>query len=133
MKKILIIDDDVVFQKTMADKLKPLGYEIVLAGDGEEGLAKAISEKPDLMLLDIKMPKMDGLTLLTALRAKKEIPQVPVLITSNLTTVDNISEGVALGVRGYIIKSNETLDTIVRQIETIINPEKKIESIATPV
>lgn len=120
-KKILIIDDDQVFQKTMADKLTSLNYEVLSAFDGEVGLNKALSDKPDLILLDIKMPKLDGIGLLKELRAKKDLPKVPVLITSNLSGMEEISEGVTLGVSGYIVKSNETLDTIVKEVENILN------------
>ena len=128
MKKILIIDDDKTFQKVMSDKLTLLTYEVVQAFDGEEGLNKAISENPDLILLDVKMPKKDGITLLRELRSNTNIPKVPVLITSNLSGTDNIAEGVALGVKGYIIKSNETLDTLVREVEAVLTPEKTIKS-----
>ena len=120
MTKILIIDDDVVFQKTMATKFEEKSYEIVVASDGEEGLAKALTEKPDLILLDIMMPKLDGLGFLKKLRADENAPKIPILITSNLSAIDKISEGIALGVKGYIIKSNETLDTIVREVETVL-------------
>ncbi|HLC48944.1 MAG TPA: response regulator [Candidatus Andersenbacteria bacterium] len=122
MKKILIVDDDPIFQKTMTAKLELLAYSIVSAFDGEEGLTKAQQEKPDLILLDIKMPKLDGLSMLKKLQSNKDgQTQIPVLITSNLSSTENISEGVSLGIRGYIIKSNETLDTIVKEVETILN------------
>jgi two-component system chemotaxis response regulator CheY len=121
MKKILIIDDDATFQKTMGAKLKLLNYEVSEAFDGEDGLHKATEEKPDLILLDIKMPKLDGLSMLRRLRADKNVPEMPVLITSNLSAMDNISEGVTLGVRGYIIKSDETLDTIIKNVEAVLN------------
>lgn len=122
MKKVLIIDDDLTFQKVMSEKLEQLTYEVITASDGEEGLSKIISEKPDLVLLDIKMPKMDGIDLLKKIPENKDQPRIPILITSNLSGMDKISEGVALGVRGYIIKSNETLDTIAKQVEGILNP-----------
>ncbi|MEQ1561163.1 MAG: response regulator [Nitrospira sp.] len=125
MKKILIIDDDTTFQKTMRAKLESLNYEVSSATDGEEGLNKATTEKPDLLLLDIRMPKMDGMTMLKKLRDNKDTPQPVVFITSNMSTDDNISDGVLLGVKGYIIKSNETLDTIVREVESTLNPTNK--------
>ena len=121
MKKILIIDDDEVFKKTLSAKLELLTYKVVWASDGEEGLTKAISEKPDLILLDMKMPKLDGIGFLKNLHADQDAPKVPILITSNISTIDKISEGVSLGVKGYIIKSNETLDTIVKEVERILN------------
>ena len=121
-KKILIIDDDKTFQKVMSDKLKSLNYEITSAMDGEEGLKMALEGKPDLVLLDIKMPKLDGIDFLKALKAKKDVDPISVLITSNLGTVEQISEGIALGVKGYIIKSNESLDTIVKEVEDVFKP-----------
>ena len=119
MKKILIVDDDMTFQKTMSTKLQLLTYEVTSAVDGEEGLSKVNSEKPDLILLDMKMPKLDGIGFLKKLQERNDIPKIPVLITSNLSSIERISEGVAFGVRGYIIKSDETLDTIVKQVENI--------------
>ncbi|MDO8471050.1 MAG: response regulator [bacterium] len=121
MKKILIIDDDKTFQKVMSAKLELLTYEVINASDGEEGLTKVNSEKPDLILLDIKMPKLDGIGFLKKLRENKDAPKIPILITSNLSSIDKISEGISLGVRGYIIKSTESLDTIAKQIEGILN------------
>src|SRR4051812_400269 len=123
MKKILIVDDDVTFQLTMAAKLKEAGYLSVPALDGEKGLEMARSEKPDLLLLDIKMPKLDGLAMLKTLCDESTDKEpVPVFITSNLDGIDKISEGVALGVKGYIIKSDESLDTIVSAVHSVLNP-----------
>ena len=122
MKKILIVDDDKTFQKVLSDKLKSLNYEVVSAMDGEEGLKMALEGKPDLILLDIKMPRLDGIGFLKTLKAKKEVEPIPILITSNIGTIDQISEGIALGVKGYIIKSNETLDTIAKEVENVFKP-----------
>ena len=133
MKKVLIVDDDIIFLKTMTAKLTEFNYEVISAVDGEEGLARATIEKPDLILLDIKMPRMDGISFLKALRSNKDMPKMPVLITSNLSGTDNIAEGIALGVRGYIIKSNETLDTLVREVEAILSPDKKVDTEVTRV
>ena len=121
MAKILIIDDDVTFQKAMSAKLELLTYQVITASDGEEGLTKAISEKPDLILLDIMMPKLDGIGFLKKLNEKADMPKIPILITSNLSAIDKISEGVSLGVKGYIIKSDETLDTIVKEVKAALN------------
>ena len=125
MKKILIVDDDKTFQKVMSDKLTSLNYKVDSAFDGEEGLKMALEGKPDLVLLDIKMPKLDGIGFLQTLKAKKDMAPISILITSNLGGMDQISEGIALGVKGYIIKSNESLDTIVKEVEDIFKPSDK--------
>ena len=125
MKKILIIDDDILFHKMMSVKLNENGYEVVTASDGQDGLKKAIEEKPDLILLDMKMPKLDGIGFLNALKEKKDISPIPILITSNLSSIDKISEGISFGVKGYIIKSDESLDTIAKEVDAILNPKDK--------
>ncbi|HBD24953.1 MAG: hypothetical protein A2566_00675 [Candidatus Zambryskibacteria bacterium RIFOXYD1_FULL_40_13] len=123
MKRILIIDDDTTFQKTMTTKLQSFSYDVVSATNGEDGLRMALSEKPDLILLDVVMPKLDGLGFLRRLNQNRNAPKVPILITSNISATDKIGEGVALGVRGYIIKSDETLDTIIKEVEAVLNPK----------
>lgn len=132
MKKILIIDDDATFQKTLSATLELLAYDVVSAFDGEEGLSKAVSEKPDLIILDIKMPKLDGLSLLKKLQSNKDgSEKTPVLITSNVSGMNTISEGVSLGVRGYILKSDESLDAIAKDVEAILNPKKQNDSLSS--
>lgn len=128
MKKILVVDDNVFFAKTVADSLPPDKYQVVAAEDGEEGLKKLQSEKPDLVLLDILMPKIDGMEFLKILQSKRmknkgELP-VPIIITSNISNMNKISEGVALGVKGYIVKSDESLQSIVSSIEQVIENEE---------
>ena len=120
IKKILVIDDDKTFQKTMRDTLEPLGYIVSEAHDGEEGLKKVKKEKPDLILLDVVMPKLGGMEFLKVLNGNKSQAQIPVLITSNFSGANMIEEGMKLGIRGYIVKSDESLKTIVNNIELII-------------
>lgn len=122
MKKIiLIIDDDEAFQKVISAKLESNNYKVLNARDGDEGFKSAVQGKPDLILLDIRMPKLDGMEFLRKLRLVKDIPEIPVLITSNLDTMDYVSEGVTLGVKGYIVKSNDKLDAIVDEVNIILS------------
>ena len=120
MKKILIIDDDMTFQKIMSDAFKNSGYEVVEAHDGEEGLLLVDKESPNLVILDLVMPKLGGMDFLKTLNKNKNLNKIPVLITSNFSGSDKISEGVEYGVRGYIVKSEESLKTIVNAVESII-------------
>jgi len=127
-KKILIVDDDPTFRKALSDTLVSTGYNVVTAEDGDEGLIKAESEKPDLVVLDIMMPKLSGTGFLKVMQEKRGKLPIPVIIASNLSSIDHVSEGVSLGVKGYIIKSNETLENIAITIESIIggaNEESK--------
>lgn len=115
MKTILVIDDEAYFAKTIEETLDQKKYKVLSAKDGEEGLKMIAESAPDAVLLDINMPKMNGLEVLKKLDTRK----VPVIITSNSSSRETISEGVALGVRGYIVKSNESARTIADTIENL--------------
>jgi len=120
MKKILVIDDSPFYAKLMGDKLPKKDYEVLVAHDGEEGLKMVEEKKPDLILLDLAMPKLDGIGFLKRAQADQGPIKIPVLIFSNSNDLDKVSEGVALGVKGYIVKSLETLETIVDSVRNAL-------------
>ncbi len=120
MKKILVIDDDETFLKTICDAFKNSGYKVVEAHDGQEGMIIVEKEAPDLIILDLVMPKMGGIDFLKMLHKDKSSNKIPVLITSNFSGSEKINEGIEYGVRGYIVKSDESLKTIVNAVESII-------------
>jgi len=117
MKKVLIIDDDLVFKDLMKAGLDPAEYDVLLASNGQEGLAKMSESKPDVILLDIKMPGMNGLDFLKEINQKYGEGKTPILITSNISSMETVSEGVALGIRGFIVKSDESVQGIVEMME----------------
>ncbi|MDO8604141.1 MAG: response regulator [bacterium] len=122
-KKILIIDDDRIFSKILRDGLIGGGagkYEVFTAFDGDEGFEVASREKPDLIMLDMMMPKVTGIEFLKKWRAEEIGKNTPVIVETQLSDLEKMSEGVELGVRGYIIKSDYSLDTILRQVEDIL-------------
>ncbi len=82
MAKILIVDDELTFIKTAKIRLEAIGYEVITAYHGLEGLEKAENEKPDLIILDVLMPMMDGYTMLRKVREKEEIKDIPVIMCS---------------------------------------------------
>lgn len=122
-KKILIIDDDRIFSKILRDGLVAGGngkYDVINAFDGEEGFLVAMKEKPDLIMLDMMMPKVTGIEFLKKYRKEESGKNTPVIVETQLSDLEKMSEGVELGVRGYIIKSDYSLDTILRQVEDIL-------------
>lgn len=127
MKKILVVDDDQFFAKTLEAALPKEKYSLVTAEDGEMGLEKLKSEKPDLVVLDMMMPKMDGATFLKKMQESTELPKVPVLVSSNLSSVKKISDVMAMGAVGYVIKSDESLESIVQDIERVLGEDGKKE------
>lgn len=127
MKKILVIDDDQFFSKTLEAALPAGKYNLVSAEDGEIGLEKLKSEKPDLVILDLMMPKLDGTAFLKKLQESTDLPKVPVLVSSNLSSVKKISDVMTMGAVGYVIKSDESLQSIVQDIERVLGEESKKE------
>jgi len=125
MKKILVIDDDQFFPKTLEAALPQGAYELSHAEDGEVGLAKLKSWKPDLVILDLMMPKLDGTAFLKKLQESTDLPKVPVLVSSNLSSVKKISDVMAMGAVGYVIKSDESLQSIVQDIERVLGENTK--------
>jgi CheY-like chemotaxis protein len=123
MKKILLIDDDKIFLKIFRDTIEKNRsdvYEIEAVSGGREGLMKIRGNKPDLIVLDLKMPEMDGIEFLRELKKENFNPQIPVLISSNFSDVEKVSEGIELGVKGYVIKSDYNLDGIIQQIDHLL-------------
>jgi CheY-like chemotaxis protein len=127
MKKILVVDDDQFFSKTLEAALPVGKYILISAEDGEVGLEKLRSESPDLVVLDLMMPKLDGTAFLKRLQESTDLPKVPVLVSSNLSSVKKISEVMAMGAVGYVIKSDESLQSIVQDIERVLGDGEKKE------
>jgi CheY-like chemotaxis protein len=122
-RKILIVDDDRVLSKVLKDGIlaqKGDRYDVITAFDGEEGLKAAQEHFPALILLDMIMPKMGGIEFLTELRKDPRFSDTPVLIGTQVSDIDQMSKAVSLGVKGYIIKSEFSIDNIVKQVEEVL-------------
>jgi two-component system alkaline phosphatase synthesis response regulator PhoP len=115
--KILLIEDEEEVAQLYRLKLGLDGYDVSIAINGEEGLKKALSEKPEIIFLDIKMPKMDGFEVLKRLRESPGTKETPVLILSNFDEQDLIEKGLTLGANEYLIKSQFTPEGISNKIK----------------
>lgn len=121
-QKILIIEDEKVLSELLEKKIKEDGYEVFIAMDGEEGLELMKKEKPDLVLLDIIMPRMDGFRVMEEMNKDPELnlKKIPVVIVSNSGQPVEIDKALDLGVRDYLIKTQfdpmEVIDKIKKQI-----------------
>jgi CheY-like chemotaxis protein len=104
-KKILVIDDDEDYTRMLGLQLESKGYEVAISNDGEEGFRKALAEKPHLILLDIKMPEMDGFTFVRRLKTNEAIKKIPVVILTGYETMRDLFrfEGIA----GYFVKGSD--------------------------
>lgn len=117
-KKILVIEDDENIRKAIETKLKSVGFNVLTASDGSEGYNTALSERPDLILLDVILPVMDGVTVLDKLRADAWGKDVPIIILSNLSKVDAIEESKQKGVKHYLVKTDWKLEDVVDKIRS---------------
>ncbi|MDH3353416.1 MAG: response regulator [Nanoarchaeota archaeon] len=115
-KKILIVEDEISLKKALVDKLTREGFEVLEASNGEEGLQIALEEVPDLILLDIVMPKMDGITMFKHLRANKKGRYIGVIILSNLADNERSIAAMGIGAHDYLIKTNWSLRDVLKKI-----------------
>lgn len=134
--KILFVDDDNFLRKVYEAELKEKNFDVILAQDGEEGLEKAQLEDPDLIILDMIMPKKSGFEVLTELQRNQKTRNIPVIILSNLGQEDDKKKGIDLGAVDYLIKDNITLSILVDKINQYLNSrtqskQAKINSVKT--
>lgn len=117
MTKILIIEDESTLRKTMAEYLSAEKFEAVEAADGETGLELARKEIPDLILLDIILPKKNGLEVLEELKKDEKTKAIPVILLTNLESSEDIERAFEKGASTYLVKSDYRLEDIVRKIK----------------
>ena len=119
-KTILLVDDDFTLREMYGERLKTEGFQIIQASDGEEALQMAKKNKPNVILLDIMMPKINGFDVLKQIKADDELKDIPVLIlTALIQEVDKI-QGEKLGANGYIIKSETMPGEVIEKIKKVI-------------
>ncbi len=121
MKTILFIEDEPTLQKAISQFLEKKGYEIKSALDGEIGIAMAKEFKPDLILLDLILPKKDGFEVLKEIKGNDEIKHIPVIVLTNLEGDTDIEKVLSLGATTYLVKANYELEEIVKKIKEILN------------
>jgi len=121
MKKILFIEDESALQKTLGKILKQEGYEVTPALDGEVGLRLVKEIKPDLILLDLILPKIHGIDVLRKLKEDKETKKIPVIVLTNLGEIEDINRAVELGATTYLIKAQYTLEEVIEKIKKVFS------------
>lgn len=116
---IALVEDDEVMSKTLGEELEEEGFSVIKAFDGAEGLKMALAKQPDMVLLDIVMPKMDGMTMIKKLRASGDYGKaVPVILLTNLNADDKIMSGVVEDEPSYyLVKSKFSLADVVAKVK----------------
>ena len=123
--KILVVDDEPNIVQTLQDRLEMNEYEVITAGDGREGLKKAQQEKPDVILLDVIMPVMDGHEMLEALRRQPDYDDISVIMLTARSQTQDIARANACGIDDYIVKPFD-LSELLEKIETVVENRKNL-------
>ena len=118
-KRILVVEDDVMSLEVMRIRLEQSGFEVIAADGGKEGLIKAISEHPDLIIADVMMPELDGLQMIKILRANSDLKNTPIIVISALGREIDIRNAKEAGANDYIVKPSLT-DEIVKKVKGLI-------------
>lgn len=119
-KKILIVEDDKSLQNALVEILSQEGFDSESASDGEEALTKIRSYLPDLVLLDIILPKKDGYEVLEEIKKDEKLKAIPVLILTNLEEVDNVQKALDFGATTFMVKSDFSLKDVVEKIRAAL-------------
>ncbi len=117
MKTILFIEDESALQKTFGDILIQEGYEIVSALDGETGLKLSKAKKPDLILLDLILPKVHGFDVLKRLKEDPETKEIPIIVLTNLEGIGDVDKAIELGATTYLVKAQYSLEEVIAKIK----------------
>lgn len=120
MTKILLVEDDKSLREIYGVRLLAEGYDIVSAGDGEEALAMAIKERPQLIVSDVMMPKISGFDMLDILRSTTETKDIKVIMMTALSSEDQRARGEALGADRYLVKSQVGIEDVVRTVHDVL-------------
>lgn len=119
--KILIVEDDEFLLEMYVIKLEKEGFSVLSAVDGEEGLKVAQKELPNLILLDLNLPKMDGFQVLTELKKDENTQNIPVIVLTNYAQKDDIDKCLDLGADSYLIKAHFVPSEVIGKIKKVLN------------
>lgn len=120
MSKIMLVEDDNSLREIYSIRLVAEGYEVVSAGDGEEALALAVQERPDLILSDVMMPKISGFDMLDILRSTPETKDIKVIMMTALSSEDQRQRGESLGADKYLVKSQVGIEDVVNTVHEVM-------------
>lgn len=129
MTKILLVEDDKSLREIYSVRLLAEGYTLISSGDGEEALAAAIGEKPDLIISDVMMPKISGFEMLDLLRSNENTKNIPIIMLTALSSDQQRERGTKLGADRYLIKSQVGIEDIVRTVHEVLGDGNDVKSI----
>ena len=132
MSKIMVVEDDASLREIYSIRITAEGYDVVSAGDGEEALAMAVREKPDLILSDVMMPKISGFDMLDILRSTPETSKIKVVMMTALSADDQRQRGERLGADRYLVKSQVGIEDVINTIHEVLGDKPAATSAPAP-
>lgn len=117
---ILLVEDDIFLANIYKTKFDMEGFKVSVSENGEEGLSDAKKKKPDIILLDILLPKMDGFTVLQKLKSDESVKEIPVILLTNLGQKDDVSKGLEMGAVDYLIKAHFKPSEVASKVREIL-------------
>ncbi|MBQ8985090.1 response regulator [Candidatus Saccharibacteria bacterium] len=128
MSKVMVVEDDAALREIYSIRITAEGYEVVTAGDGEEALAVAVEQKPDLILSDVMMPKISGFDMLDILRNTPETANIKIIMMTALSADDQRARGERLGCDRYLVKSQVGIEDVVNAIHEVLGDKTAPET-----
>ncbi len=123
--KILIVEDEAALLYALKAELSHNDFEVIEAIDGEKGLQALENQKPDIVILDLLLPGIDGFEVLRRIKSKPETKDIPVIILTNLGDKENVEKGKKLGADDYLIKTDYSLEEVIKKLKDLVNKTKK--------
>lgn len=120
-KKVLIVEDDNSLRDVLAEFLEADGFSVVVAADGEEGINLIRETKPDIILLDVVLPKKDGYQVIKEIKSDDDVKNIPIILLTNLGSLSDIEKALELGVTNYLVKGDYQIKEIVAKIKEILS------------
>lgn len=121
--KILLVEDDQLLVRLYKKKLTKEGFAVVVARDGSDGLVKAKNDPPDMILLDLMMPKTNGFEMLAALQSSPQLKNIPVMVLTNVSAETDEQRARGLGATDYLVKADNPPDMVVERIKELLEQE----------
>jgi len=116
--KVLIIEDEDALRNVLQEKMQSAGFETLVAKDGDEGWEMVKSGNPDIILLDLILPKHNGFDVLFTLKQDPELKKIPVIVVSNLSEDENLKKALAMGAEDYFVKAEHPIEEIVEKVKS---------------
>jgi DNA-binding response OmpR family regulator len=125
MPKIVCAEDDKLVATSLVEGFKAAGFEVISAYDGEEAITAIRENKPDVILLDIMMPKLDGFGVAWELKADPATATIPVVMLTNLSDTETVSKILEAGITDYLLKSEQSIDQIIEKVKEVLSRTPK--------